>query len=313
MKKFVLHIIIVIGAIIIVDYLVGAMLVLLQNKSFEKNPKRFEFRAMYAIEKADDDILIVGASDASHSYISNVIEDSLNMTTYNLGKDGCFFIYQNCLINLMLERHVPRVILWEIGKNCLTASENEDREWKAIKDFYPYYRKSDYCKQLIDNRDKFQSIYMLSGLYRFNSSLLTIAEPFLFNDVVDDTANGYLPLPNEGYNYPEYRVLGKAVDNVDNEKIEILKGTLDKCKEKGIKVIFCFSPKFNSDNAEGTLQYEELKRIANQNEVSLIDYRNKAPFNTDATLFKDNAHLNDKGARLYMEYFIPELKLILSE
>lgn len=313
MKKFIIKFVIFATVILVIDFVAGCVLGILQHKAFDNNPLRFEVRAMYAIEQADSEVDIIGASDASHSYISNLIADSLGLTTYNYGKDGCFFIYQNCLINLMLEHHTPKVIIWEIGKECLSIAENEDREWQSIKDFYPYYQDNKYCKDLIDSRGKFQSIYMLSGLYRFNSSLLTIAEPFLFNDVVDDKANGYLPLPNEGYNYPEYRVLGKAVDNVDNEKIEILKGTLDKCKEKGIKVIFCFSPKFNSDNAEGTLQYEELKRIANQNEVSLIDYRNKAPFNTDATLFKDNAHLNDKGARLYMEYFIPELKLILSE
>lgn len=313
MKKFIIKFVVFAAVVVSFDFVAGYVLSVLQHKAFENNPLRFEVRAMYAIEQAESEVDIIGASDASHSYISNQIADSLGLTTYNYGKDGCFFIYQNCLINLMLEHHTPKVIIWEIGKECLSIAENEDREWQSIKDFYPYYRNSVYCKQLIDSRGKFQSIYMLSGLYRFNSCLLTITEPFLFNEVVDDTANGYLPLPNDGYNYPKYRALDKAEDKVDNKKREILKGTLNKCKEKGIKVIFCFSPKFNSDNAEGTLQYEELKRIANQTEVSLIDYRNKAPFNTDATLFKDNAHLNEMGARLYMEYFIPVLKRILCE
>lgn len=313
MKKFIIKFIIFAAVVVVVDLLVGYAFGILQHKAFEKNPLRFEVRTMYAIEHANSEIDIIGASDASHSYISNQIADSLGLKTFNYGKDGCFFIYQNCLINLMLEHHTPKVIIWEIGKDCLAESMDKNREWQSIKDFYPYYRKSDYCRKLINSRGKYQRFYMLSGLYRFNSSILSIVEPFITSEIIDDSANGYLPLPNEGYNYPEYKTIGKTENIVDNVKIEILKGTLEKCKEKDIKVVFCFSPKYNSDIAVGSLYYTELERIANHYHVALVDYRNVPPFDNDATLFKDNAHLNDKGARLYMKYFIPDIKNILSE
>lgn len=313
MKKFIIKFAIFAIVVVAFDFVAGYVLGILQHNAYEKNPLRFEVRAMYAIEQAKSEIDIIGASDASHSYISNMIADSLGLSTFNYGKDGCFFVYQNCLIHLMLEHHTPKVILWEIGKECLTSAKNDDREWQSIKDFYPYYDKSDYCKNLIDSRGKFQKVYMLSGLYRYNSSLFTIIEPFLSKDKVDDASNGYLPLPNDGYNYPEFKIGVMTEGSLDTRKVAILKGTLAKCRDKGIKVVFSFSPKFSEDNSDATIQYEELKKIAEEYGVIIIDNRSNEVFNKDATLFKDNVHLNDKGANLFMRVFIPELKRLLGD
>ena len=98
---------------------------------------------------------------------------------------------------------------------------------------------------------------------------------------------------------------------VDSWKAELLINTLDVCNEKGIKVIFCFSPKFRNEHIENNNQWKELKRISAKYNVPFIDFENCDVFMRDSSLFKDNVHLNDKGARLYMELFIPELKSII--
>jgi hypothetical protein len=314
MKKFILYLLAILISVIVLDFGTGKFLDVIQRKAFERNPERFEVRAMYAIEKANSEVDIIGASDASHSYISNMIADSLGLTTFNYGKDGCFFIWQNCLVNLMLERHTPKMILWEIGKNSLSTPESkEEREWQSIKDFYPYYKKSAFCKNLIDSRGRFQQLCMLSGLYRFNSSILSIVEPFITGESIDNSTKGYLPLPNEGYIHPTFKQGKPLEDNIDNRKTEMLRSTLDICHEKGVAVVFCFSPKYKNDNIEVTSQWHELKSIASEYGVPLIDNENNQLFITDSTLFKDDAHLNDKGARLYMEYFIPQLKQTLAK
>lgn len=314
MKKYIIKFAIFAAVVVLVDFLAGMALDAVQHKAFEKNPLRFEVRAMYAIEKADSEVDIIGASDASHSYISKMIADSLGMTTFNYGKDGCFFVYQNCLTNLMLERHTPKVILWEIGKDCLsTTHTKQTTEWQSIKDFYPYYRKSEYCKHLINGRSRFQKLYMLSGMYRHNSQLLSLLEPFLTNESIDDSSKGYMSLPNEGYLYPEY--INKAItyDTVDIWKADLLRGTLAQCKAKDVMVMFCFSPKFKDEHEESTSQWRELKKVAEEYDVPMMDFEHHIQFKADSTLFKDNAHLNDHGARLYMEHFIPELKQTLAK
>ena len=298
--------------VVIVDVLSGVVLRKIQQASFERNPLRFEVRAMYAIEKGNAKIAIIGASDASHSYISKEIEDSLGLTTFNYGKDGCFFVYQNCLINLMLERYTPKVIIWEIGKSCLSEDEvGDSRQWQSISDFYPYYDRNKYCHDVINRKGRFQQLYMYSSLYRYNSKLLTILEPFISNESVPKT-NGYVPLPNTGYLYPEYHV-SKTPDSIDPWKVELLIGTLDKLRDKNVLVIFSFAPGYGENGGERTTQYKKLTEMAKVYGVSMIDYQDSPVFMSDSTLFKDARHLNDKGAKFYMEYFIPELKTILEK
>lgn len=314
-KDFILYIgkvLLFILIVVIVDILSGVVLHKIQQASFERNPLRFEVRAMYAIEKGNAEIAIIGASDASHSYISKEIEDSLALTTFNYGKDGCFFVYQNCLINLMLERYTPKVIVWEIGKSCLSEDEEGDcRQWQSISDFYPYYDHNKYCHDVIDKKDRYQYLYMLSGLYRYNSKFLTMLEPFISNESVSET-NGYVPLPNTGYIYPEYHV-SKTPDSIDPRKVELLTGTLGLLRNKGVKVVFCFAPRYGENGGERTIQYNKLKELADEYGVALIDYEDCPLFMSDATLFKDARHINDKGAHLYMVHFIPDLRNKLVE
>ena len=310
--RYIGKVLLFIGAVVMLDVLSGIVLRKLHRASFERNSQRFEVRALYAIEKGDAEIAIIGASDASHSYISREIEDSLGLTTFNYGKDGCFFIYQNCLINLMLERYAPKVIVWEIGKACLSVDQNgDDRQWQSISDFYPYYDQNKYCYDVINKKGIYQHLFMYSSLYRFNSKLLSILEPFISSEEVPAT-KGYLPLPNTGYIYPEYHV-SKTSNSIDPWKVELLKGTLDLLRDKSVKVVFCFSPGYGENGSERTSQFNKLKEMVKLYDVSMIDYQDSPVFMSDSTLFKDARHLNDKGAKLYMEYFIPELKTVLEK
>lgn len=296
--------------VLAVDMLSGILFRELQQASFERNPLRFEVRAMYAIEKGDAEIAIIGASDASHSYISKEIEDSLGLTTFNYGKDGCFFIYQNCLINLMLERYTPKVIIWEIGKASLGKDElGDSRQWLSISDFYPYYDRNKYCQNVIDRKGRYQHLYMFSSLYRYNSKMLTILEPFIFRENVP-TTKGYMPLPNTGYIFPEFHV-SKTPDGIDSWKVKLLTGTLSLLRDKNVKVVFCYAPGYGDNGSDRTIQHKKLKEMAEEFGVTIIDNQDAPVFMSDSTLFKDARHLNDKGANLYMKYFIPELKSIL--
>ena len=297
--------------VVAIDKAAGFVLDAILKKSFDKNPMRFEVRAMYAIEKGDADIAIIGASDASHSYIAKEIEDSTGFTTFNYGKDGCFFIYQNCLINLMLEHYSPKVILWEIGKDCLNADPAGDmRQWQSISDFYPYYDTNIYCRNIIAEKGKFQRVYMYSSLYRFNSKLSNLVEPFVEDEVIPDT-KGYVALPNDGYIYPQFADTPIRIDAIDEYKENMLFNTLKHCKERNIRILFCFSPKFIKDLSENTICYRRLKEVAEEFGVVIIDYKNSQAFIDYNTLFKDASHLNDKGAHLYMKNFIPDFKKAL--
>ena len=51
-----------------------------------------------------------------------------------------------------------------------------------------------------------------------------------------------------------------------------------------------------------------LSEIAKNYGYMLIDYSSNARFLSDSSLFKDISHLNDKGARMYTDCVIRELR-----
>lgn len=113
--KIVLLVVILFG----VDRLVGAAFVKMKDVGLAGNPENMWLKTPFTIEKVDADVVVIGSSKASHHYVPQMLEDSLGMTAYNCGHDGCFFLYQNCIINMILDRYTPKMILWDIQPGSL--------------------------------------------------------------------------------------------------------------------------------------------------------------------------------------------------
>lgn len=306
-KLFILKLVIFIAILAGVDFLVGKGMDYLRISAFERHPNNVGMKASFVIEKTTDDVLIIGASDASHHYIPLMIEDSVGLTVQNCGIDGSFFLFQNCLINLTLQRYSPKMIIWQFGPNYLTTSYDRLEHQNDSK-LYPYYG-DEYCRNILDEQSKTLWVKMKSGMYRNNSRLFDYVHGFF---VEHRFKKGYVPIETYGYEYPS---VSYEIDtcSISPKKVDVLKNTIASCNTKGVKLVFAIAPSLYSEDVYNTPQYDELLSIANEYEVPIIESRKYREYFIDSALYKDVNHLNDKGAKLWMRYFIPELKGIIKE
>ena len=108
-KKIILNIIIVIGALFILDFGIGRTL----RYFYFKETSGLHFRTTYAMEKTEADILIFGSSRANHHYVPEVFEDSLKMKFYNTGRDANGVFFQSAVLKSVLKRYKPKIIIYD--------------------------------------------------------------------------------------------------------------------------------------------------------------------------------------------------------
>ena len=161
-----------------VDRLVGAAFVKMKDVGLAANPENMWLKTPFTIEKVDADVVVIGSSKASHHYVPQMLEDSLGMTAYNCGQDGCFFLYQNCIINMLLDRRVPKKIIWDVQPESLPENSSL-AEYQNVRYLSPYYDSDIWAKHFIDSQDRKACIRMACHQFRYNSNFVQYLMPVL--------------------------------------------------------------------------------------------------------------------------------------
>lgn len=293
-----------------VDRLVGATFVKMKDMGLANNPENMWLKTAYAVEKVDADVVIIGSSKASHHYVSQILEESLGLTTYNCGQDGCFFLYQNCIVNMILDRYNPKIILWDVYLGSFVSKEPTS-EYQNIRYLSPYYNDNDWARNYINSESSLMNIKMRSRMFAYNSKLLYYAFPLLSKE--SSILKGYLPLPMEGYSFPTMA----EVKNEDNENntinykyLGMLNQTIERCKSNGVTLNLCISPEFRIKTAIEYHVVKDIENIASSSGIMFHDAYSDSIFMQDSTLFKDAGHLNHNGAVLFTEQLIGEVQSI---
>lgn len=299
-----------VAALVAVDQIGGRALDYLSDRLYAAHPT--DDKTFYTANAVDADIVIMGASNATGSYISKQIADSTDMTCFNAAILGRFADYQCCLLRLLLRHHKPKYLLWEIGEFAF-SDYFADMDYNGAVDIYPYYDKDDYVRSYIDRKDQWQRLRMLSRLYRHNSKLMDYLS--LMHSQNSDSLLGYEPLPSTGYEYPEYKEETRTVEEYEasfsQARYETIKRTIDYCHKQGVKVIITSSPRYVKDSIKEGLMYKKMCELADECRCPYIEFLDDERFTKDNTLFYDAGHLNSQGAEKYMKIFIPKLKEII--
>lgn len=308
MKKLVIKIIVFTVLFVVVDYAIGCLFKTIQNKVIEYpiNYGNAYLKAVYAI---DDDVVIVGESRAHCHFVPSILEDSLHLSVVNVATDGSYMSQQAAVIRMMLNRYVPKVIIWEVNPGSLMGKEHEDELLSALE-LTPFYSTDSLSKCLINQRGIYESIKMKSNAYRYNNKLVGLLL-IMYEGGYNDYQKGYNLLPTIGYIYPTKRVQNFA-DDVSQFNVDLLKSTLEYIHDKGCDVILVSSPQFESSNLNETQQSKVFDSLVNTMDVLYLDHRYVEQFQKDSSLYKDCSHLNEKGARAYMYFLIPDLKNFLN-
>ena len=249
------------------------------------------------VNVVESPIVIVGSSRTSHHYDSRIISDSLGKEVYNVGTDGCFFTHNCCVINSMLERYAPELIIWEFAPSYISKDKEDD-----VTSMYLYYGKRNYITETLDDvLPRSETIKLKSNIYRYNSKFLRVLTRFIKNNDTPDKYYGYEPSAPKILKEPlKLSEIQNSQSSVDEIKIKRLKETIDNAKNKGVRVVLINSPIY----AIGSNSHarEELNAVCSELGVYFVDCSQL--YLDHPEYFNDASHLNTKGAERYTQYIV---------
>lgn len=302
MKKYIIGILAFFLCLFCVDRLVGYVSDYLVEHAISGETQKNE----YICDRTNEDILILGSSRAVHHYDPRIIEDSLGLSCYNCGYDGCGSITAYGLLNILSKRYCPQIIVYEItpGFDYFKHDKDNTKYLGPLKNYY--------------DREGIDSIFMTisptecwkmySHMYRINSKAIQM---FLENIMKrNETIKGFhtkeISMSYEPDEKNEYEIRSEY----DEVKIMYLKRIISLCKKRGIKLVFLVSPWYKGNGWEEFTYAVDLARI---NDIPFITHYSDTLINRNKENFYDPAHMNMKGAQTFTKVFVSDLKNIINK
>ena len=264
-------------------------------------------KTYFSLYEVNTPVLIVGSSRAAHHYVTQMIEDTIGLSTYNVGRDGCFFNYNCCVIHSILDRYTPKLIIWENGGNYLSEEDG------SLNQLYPYYGKNKHITQAIQEELPWtERVRLLSSLYRYNSIIHRILIRYVNRSHFQDgTDKGYLPLaPKEPKEPLVLKRTEKLNSNISAIKEERFRSVIERAKALGVRMIVVDSPKYILEG--GTASQKQMQTICESYGVPFIDNKALPLIIDNKAYFNDYTHMNDNGARVYTAYFLQQIKQFIA-
>lgn len=294
--KSVIFILLIIGT----DIVAGHLMRSLEMKTLEHSP--FAMIPEYTMWKVNTDIVVIGASEAQHSYIPGIIEKRLGKTVYNCGNDGSRFYYQNTMIHGILKRYTPELIIWSISPQELCSPSSEDKD--RLSRLNTFYNEDEFCKKALSTKSKYEPLKLKSESYVFNSRLLTYLYK-LFTADYPYEKGAYAPLYGTDKGL---EIKNRSWSNsYDKEIANVFEETIKACKEKGAGIVIVFTPRFEKEEHENLTSYKKIKEILQKYDTPLIEDLYHHPSLMKASLFKDHGHMNNDGATIFNEMLCDKL------
>lgn len=267
-------------------------------------------KTYFSLYDVNTPIVIVGSSRASHHYVTEMIEDSLKMPAYNVAIDGCFFSYNSCVINSILDRYTPKLIIWENGNEYLYDSISD-----PLESLYPYYSQNECVMCAIKEELPWAEYMRLnSNLYRYNSKIHRILTRYVTrHSFVDGTIKGYEPSPKKQLKKQlELEKEELESTTLSKSKIERFRSTLERAQTMGVRIVVVDSPKYKLRTYEN-LSASKMQEICERYGALYLDNSQIAFFLDHPELFNDAVHLNDDGAKIYTSLFLNEINHYLTD
>ena len=297
LKKIFFNISVIAIVIIVLDFTIGYTL----RYFYFKETSGLNYRTTYSMDSTKAEVLIFGSSRANHDYVPEIFEDSLKQTFYNTGRDGNGIFYQQALVKTILKRYTPKIMVFEYAGTFAKGCE----EYEQMASLLPYYRTHPEIRKIIELRSPYEKIKMLSGIYPFNSQLLTIAVGNLeMNKKREIDNKGYIAL-NKEWQYELDSVADKKYTQIDSNKIRAFRETITDPKNAGAQVFVVFSPVFQKYSRNDDLVLCE-KLCAAEN-IPFFDFSKDSSFLANRAWFQDVLHLNHKGATEFSKLLVSKI------
>ncbi len=272
-----------------------------------KEKSGLHYRTTYSIDKTSEDILIFGSSRANHHYHPEVFENILGLSYYNVGRDGNFIFYHAAILKGILKRYSPKIIILDFVKGEFQINPNS---YDRLSSLLPYYQSHPEIQPIIKLRSKYEKIKLLSHLYPYNSTIVTIAAGNAeFNKERKIDIKGYVPLTGTWKNPILYENALSYYD-IDSLKVFMFESFLKDCINSDIGLFIVCSPYYKkSYNTDYSIILAQ--ELAKKYRIPFLDFSNNTLFLNSSELFYDVEHLNDKGAKVFSNVLIDTLNNII--
>lgn len=295
MKKYILHIIIFFAAVALIDTAFGMVCQYLVSHAKGGD----SYNHYYIAKECDKDILIFGSSRAMHHYVPKVLEDSLGMSAYNCGVEanGIVLLYSRLL--MMTNRYTPKVIIYDIHYGVDVAPDDNLLYLGWQKRFYDEPGVKEVF-ELVNPSEKFK---MYSQLYRYNGSFVALMMDNIHP--ISEVAYGGYRAVQEQMTYEPIITCPTQSTEWDPVKKECMLRFVNLCRERDIKLILAFSPRYGGIPPECD---SLIREFARENGLLLMHHYADSRFCHNKSYFSDAIHLNNTGANAYTATFASELK-----
>lgn len=242
------------------------------------------------------DVVVMGSSRGLVQYDTRILDTVFNKNCYNLSVNGRGVISQIIKYRVYEKRHgKPKVILQNIDNFLLEEDNGFERE-----QYLPYL----FDKELFDmikERESLTFFDRLLPLVRYAGYEQMIKEGLGMKNKLIKTKmfNGYWPRYEnwDGHMLNTIEEVGFSYNPV---AVTAFKHFLSECNEKGIKVVFVYSPLYSgarckmSDETKKVM-FESFDQMAREFQIPILSWWD-CSISEDTAYFYNATHLNADGA-----------------
>lgn len=261
----------------------------------------------------NSDFVIYGASRAWGSISSKMIQDSLHISTYNLGIDGHNFWLQYLRHKELLKYNKkPSQVVISV-------------DWSTLEKNSDLYNYQQFLPFLLWNNDikHYTSSYSGFSTYDYNIPLIRYyGEWTSILDAVKSAVNyknnnirvkGYRGVDrrwNDDFDKAKSKI-NKYEMQLDSASVKLFEQFIQECIDNKIRLTLVYVPEYIEGQAFVTNRSEiisKYKYFAEKYDIQFIDY-SKDKMNLSKQFFYNSSHLNKKGSEKFTIKLIRKLHL----
>lgn len=255
----------------------------------------------YICKEMKDDIVIFGSSRASHHYDTKVLADSLGMSAYNCGEDGCGILLACARLSMARERYQPKIVIFDVVPGY-DVQKGEGSDFKWMKRWIG----NNTVDNIIEDTQPKEKYKLVSSAYKYNSSFLKNILIYITGFSVEPNFNGYKPLKKKMKAQKEKTIKGELPIDNDSIKLKYMKEFIKLAK--GSHVYFVKSPIWYESDSIECSKALPAKELCQREGITFIDFTNSKKYLHQDKYFSDGKHLNETGAEEFTKDLVAEIK-----
>lgn len=286
----------------VLDFLCGKVLDVLRDHA----PDGRYQKALYSLERCQEDVVIIGSSRGESNFVPFVFEDSLHTSCWNASRGGQGLPFFRCMQEGILARYTPKLVILNLEPDILQIEMGP--EYEAAGWIRPFYSNHPEIRPFMDRISPLEKWLLVSRLYSYNSSFYYLLRPYIFRGL--DGKKG-----DKGWKPRDIQLDDRLVREVSEERFDEplnpeavaeFEMLLDRFRQQGSKVFMVVSPNYaRTVISSNTLDY--LQKIAKKRSIPLLIYADDRAFANNKDYFADPDHLNETGALVFSKMLCHEI------